>query len=235
MPGARWLPLESNPDVINAYLTELGLKTEEDGSGRWQFTDIFSFDDELLQMVPKPVAAVTLLFPLSDAYEQRSKAESDAAKDEPVPPALFFMEQRIGNACGTIAIVHALANNKHRINLAGGVFDKFLSSAESKPPSERSDVLEANEGFAQAHSLSAEGGQTACPTADERINLHFITFIHHEGRLWEMDGRRPRPFAHGVTNPDNLLHDAVAVCRKFMADNPTNLNFTAMALSKIPC
>ena len=32
---------------------------------------------------------------------------------------LYFMKQTVGNACGTVGIVHCLANNKHVIPLQG--------------------------------------------------------------------------------------------------------------------
>ena len=43
-----WLPLESNPDVLNPFIRRLGVP------GDWEFTDVFGLDDELLAMVPPP-------------------------------------------------------------------------------------------------------------------------------------------------------------------------------------
>ncbi|KAL6008439.1 hypothetical protein ACLOJK_033949 [Asimina triloba] len=63
----RWLPLESNPEIMNQFLWGLGLREDEA-----EFCDVYGFDDELLAMVPKPVLAVLFLFPLS--------AESESAR-----------------------------------------------------------------------------------------------------------------------------------------------------------
>jgi ubiquitin carboxyl-terminal hydrolase L3 len=57
----QWMPLESNPDIMNKYLLELG------AGGPYQFVDVFGVDPELLSLVPQPVAAVVLLYPISRA------------------------------------------------------------------------------------------------------------------------------------------------------------------------
>jgi ubiquitin carboxyl-terminal hydrolase L3 len=63
------------------------------------------------------VAAVLLLFPVSEGYMayRRESAASETPAD--ILDSVFFMKQTIGNACGTIGIIHAIANNVDRIEL----------------------------------------------------------------------------------------------------------------------
>ena len=92
--GGHWLPVESNPQVFNAYAQLLGWPTE-----RLAFSDVMSTEEWALAMVPKPVAAVLMLFPIIEVQETAAAAlEGTRAPASP----LYFVKQEIANACGTI-------------------------------------------------------------------------------------------------------------------------------------
>jgi ubiquitin carboxyl-terminal hydrolase L3 len=104
----QWLPLESNPDVMNNYIEKLGVPTA------WSFTDVWGLDADALSFVPRPVLAVLVLFPLTAEYE-KFRLEEEAritAEGQKVTSSLCFIRQTIGNSCGTIGLLHALANNE---------------------------------------------------------------------------------------------------------------------------
>ncbi|KAH7725012.1 ubiquitin carboxyl-terminal hydrolase [Aphelenchoides avenae] len=52
----QWLPLESNPDAMNKFLEKIGIRGVS-------CTDVYGFDDELLEFIPKPHLALVLCFP----------------------------------------------------------------------------------------------------------------------------------------------------------------------------
>lgn len=49
-----WLPLESNPDVMNDYVGKMGLDLS-----KVQFHDVMSTEDWALEMIPRPVLGTT--------------------------------------------------------------------------------------------------------------------------------------------------------------------------------
>ena len=62
-----------------------------------------------------------LLFPINEKYEEFRKQEEEEvkAKGQEVSPKVYFMKQTIGNACGTVALLHSILNNKGRIPFDG--------------------------------------------------------------------------------------------------------------------
>ncbi|XP_051882294.1 ubiquitin carboxyl-terminal hydrolase isozyme L3 [Pristis pectinata] len=202
----------------------------------WQFGDVFGMDPELLSLVPRPVCSILLLFPVTEKYETFKQAEEANIKAEgqKVNPHVYFMKQTINNACGTIGLIHALANNQDKLEFeSGSVMKKFLEDSACLTPEEKAQYLEKDESIRVTHEFSAQEGQTEAPSLDEKVDLHFISFVNVDGHLYELDGRKPFPINHGDTTADSLLEDAIEVCKKFMQRDPDELRFTVMALYKV--
>lgn len=221
------VPLESNPDVMNKFLQKLGVPPS------WSIVDVMGLDTDMLSWVPRPVIAVLLLFPTSDVYEQHKLQEENTIKEkgQEVTSKVFYMKQNLSNACGTVALVHSVANNVDKIELLDGHMKSFLEEAKGLDAVARGLLLEKNAGIINAHKELAQEGQTNTPSAEEPVNHHFIAFVHVDGSLYELDGRKAFPINHGPTTPDSLLEDSAKVCKEFMERDPTEVRFTIVALA----
>ncbi|GBG34822.1 Ubiquitin carboxyl-terminal hydrolase [Hondaea fermentalgiana] len=226
----RWLPLESNPDVLNSFLRRM----EVDESVA--FHDVFGLDEELLAMIPQPVVAMCLLFPSSTINAIRREQFADKCIANPAEQGIFYLHQlsQFGNACGTIACVHATAN------AAGVVFDEasplgaFIEANRGKDPDtigeNLADAVEIHE--ASEQSASSSGAQTATPSRDDSVEGHFITFVLFEGHLLELDGMMPGPIDHGeASESDFTVKTAEIIKTQFMDLDPGNVNFNITAMS----
>uniref|UniRef100_A0A671KGI2 Ubiquitin carboxyl-terminal hydrolase n=1 Tax=Sinocyclocheilus anshuiensis TaxID=1608454 RepID=A0A671KGI2_9TELE len=216
MEGQRWLPLEANPE----FLRQLGLVPT------WQFGDVYGLEAEVLSLVPRPVCAVLLLFPITEKYETfRQEEEAKIkAQGQAVSSDVYFMKQTIGNACGTIGLIHAVANNQRHLEFEpNSPLQAFLLQSAKMSPEEKAAFLEKDEVIKYVF---------VAPSLDEKVDLHFIAFVNYEGHLYELDGRKPFPIVHGETTEDTFLEDSAEVCKKFMARDPQELRFTVVALSK---
>lgn len=231
----KWIPLESNPEVLNEYAEKLGVDLK---ASNLSFCDVFSLDPELLAMVPRPVAAVLLLFPITTETEAARKEEQEQieAQGQTVSPSVFYMKQTIGNACGTIGLLHSLANNKESLKTADGSFlHQYLGATEAMDPASRGAYLEdPPEGapdIDSIHEEAAQQGDTAAPSADEEVDLHFAAFVCRDGALYELDGRKVAPINHGACTPQLLLERAADVVRRNFMDRADSVQFNLIALA----
>ncbi len=72
-------------------------------------------------------------------------------------------------------------------------------------PHARGLELEKFNQIASVHEDIANEGQTAPPSRDDNVVTHFVAFVHKDGQLYELDGRREFPVNHGPTSSDTLL------------------------------
>ncbi|XP_076298304.1 ubiquitin carboxyl-terminal hydrolase [Lasioglossum baleicum] len=228
---AFWIPLESNPEVMTKFLHQLGVPKE------WSIVDVYGLEQDLLALVPKPVVAIILLYPLRKKGNNTLEATEEVVEDQgttastPIDPSVYYMKQYIHNACGTIALIHSVANNLDTINLKDGFLKNFLDKAKGLSYSEIGELLMTSNEISETHEEMALVGQTEAPSEDAPVFHHFVAFIQKNGVLYELDGRKPGPITHGSSSPETLLEDAARVCKDYMAHDPDEMFFTVVALT----
>ena len=194
------------------------------------FCDVYGLDDEMLAMVPQPVLAVLLLYPQDRKKESDASATSTAETKEP-NKKVYFTKQTVGNACGTIGIIHAIGNAVSKIKLVdGSYFHRFYKQTADMDPIQRAAFLEEDQEMEDAHSVAAAGGDTE---AKDGVIEHYVCFSCVDGELYELDGGKPQPIHHGPSSPDSLLQDAARVIKARIVEYSESLNFNVMALSKM--
>ncbi|KAH9475517.1 Ubiquitin carboxyl-terminal hydrolase 3 [Psilocybe cubensis] len=249
--AGKWIPLESNPEVFNFWAKKAGLVTSQA-----HFEDIYGLDDDMLAIVPRPVKAVVLLFPIdADGEARRAEEDSKIAREgQPkIDNTIFWVKQTISNACGTIGLIHALANSDVTFTPTS-LLQKYIIQCENKTPLERAELLATTPLFADIHAESADSGQSA-QTID--TDLHFTCFVEapdadirgaaqgagiSEGaktdtktsgmRLIELDGRRAGPVDHGECT--DLLKDVANLVKARYMSASTSVYFNLMALTTAP-
>lgn len=80
------------------------------------------------------------------------------------------------------------------------------------------------------HQHAAAEGQTAAPSADDDVDLHFVALTAVDGQLYELDGRKHAPIHHGATTADTFLSDAAKIVRAFI-DTSCSTQFSLLALA----
>lgn len=144
------------------------------------------------------------------------------------------MKQTIRNACGTIALLHAVGNCLDQVDLSpDSMLQKFFAKTKDMSPEERGRELESSTDISHVHESTAHAGQTAAPDIDAENDFHFVAFVHKNGKLLQLDGRLDGVIEHGASGPSTFLQDAASTCIKIMGQIPDCVNFTAVALSKV--
>jgi hypothetical protein len=153
---------------------------------------------------------------------------------------LWFIRQQASGACGTIGALHAVANAAEGIKPAEGTpLKELLRQTNDRLIAERTETFMAMPEIRACHDACAgvngrprrntSRNQTA--NAEASIGHHFVTFICHEGALYELDGQIPFPLERGPSSPGSFLADAAREIKSlFQRDD--SLKYSLLALVK---
>uniref|UniRef100_A0A8B9PBT9 ubiquitinyl hydrolase 1 n=1 Tax=Apteryx owenii TaxID=8824 RepID=A0A8B9PBT9_APTOW len=141
---------------------------------------------------------------IGSPHENFRKQQTEEIKDQEISSKVYFLKQTVSNSCGTIGLIHAVANNKDKLKLdEGSALKKFLDETADLSPEERAKRFASNKAIQEVHNSVAQEGQ--CRVDDNSVNFHFILFVNVDGHLYELDGRMPFPVNHGTSSDDLLL------------------------------
>ncbi|KAF1994368.1 cysteine proteinase [Amniculicola lignicola CBS 123094] len=231
--------LENNPLVMNHLARALGLSPE------LSFHDVLSLSDpDLLAFIPRPVHALLVIIPMTATWREARTAEDQdkgeytgCGESEPV----IWFKQTIGNACGSIGLVHALLNSEASKYIEpGSTLDQIRKEALPKMMAERADVLVDSEAFEIAHKEAAYMGDTKAPDdGHDHLGQHFVAFVKgKDGHLWELEGSRKGPLDRGLLAEDEDVLSAAAVEKglgrlmRIESEKGGDLRFSAIALAE---
>ena len=163
-----WIPLESNPRLYTEYAEKLGFRTE-----LYRFYDIFSTDPEIWQnYIPTPIISVVLLYQVNKNKDMLYPDNVYYLPREDVSQQPFFIRQTIGNACGTVALLHALCNNEDKIEGGRGFvkdsfLDNFVNKFRNSDPQDRADFLYEDVLVEENHQKIADASEAKSNTTQQ--------------------------------------------------------------------
>ncbi|KAJ8503186.1 hypothetical protein ONZ45_g11074 [Pleurotus djamor] len=210
-------------------------------------------------MVPQPTKALILVFPLTGEIKEKHAEEDKKLRSEggfPVDPTVLWIKQTISNACGTMALIHSIANSD--VGFAPqSPLTKFIEQAMEMSPEQRAHLLETTTLFSNIHAASASEGQSTVTDEVMNTDMHFTAFIvapepdlrekastgqgenaagaaggtgkESTGmRLVELDGTRIGPIDRGECN--DFLKDAAKYIRENYIASSSSVQFSILAL-----
>ena len=81
---------------------------------------------------------VSIHHPVRELQEK----QTEELKAQEVSPKVYFMKQTIGNSCGTIRLIHTVANNQDKLEFKDrSVLKQFLLATEKWPLKSDQDAL----------------------------------------------------------------------------------------------
>ncbi|KAA0200156.1 hypothetical protein HAZT_HAZT010413 [Hyalella azteca] len=222
--AGNWCLIESDPGVFTDLIQKFGV----DGV---QVEEIWSLDDDAFANL-KPVHGLIFLFKWQKLETQPESTSSVLLNP---PSTLFFAKQVINNACATQAVLSVLLNTSHEDLKLGSTLSEFKEFTAAFDPNLKGLALSNCDIIRNVHNSFArqtlfEFDQSAA-TKDDDI-FHFISYVPHGGRLYELDGLQEGPIDLGeISEGQDWLNKVQPIIQQRMLQYSSGeIHFNLMAL-----
>jgi len=187
----EWCTIESDPGVFTQLCEEVGVKGV-------QFDEIYDLEEgAFLRFDAKRIYGLVFLF------KWQQEATSGGATVDAADHGVFFAQQVIQNACATQAILSVLLNAPADLDL-GPHLKEFKEFTAAIDPEMKGYAISNSEPVRKAHNSfrqqsSFEIVQDKDDTGDDAF--HFVSYVCHEGKVYELDGLKKGPVLIGEAPP----------------------------------
>mmetsp|Transcript_50231 Transcript_50231/g.92803 ORF Transcript_50231/g.92803 Transcript_50231/m.92803 type:complete len:376 (+) Transcript_50231:68-1195(+) len=189
----EWCLIESDPGVFTSLCEEVGVKGV-------QFEEIYTLGPEAFGGVElEEVHGLVFLFKMKQEADSRPTVQ---AADH----GLFFANQVIHNACATQAILSVLLNvDSDKVDIGPHLkeFKEFTASVDSETAGlaiGNSEIIrQAHNSFRPQSSFEIVKDEK---DAKDQDAFHFIGYVSHLGKIFELDGLKKGPILIGDAPSD---------------------------------
>lgn len=176
-----WCTIESDPGVFTQLCEEIGVKGV-------QFEEIYSLGPEAFAALEvEKIHGLVFLFKWQKEADSRPVVES-------ADHGIFFAQQVIQNACATQAILSVLMNQDKLV--LGPHLKEFKEFTAALDPAMKGLAVSNSEPIRRAHnSFRHQSSFEIVHDKDAKGDdaFHFIVYICHEGKVYELDGLKQGP------------------------------------------
>lgn len=185
--GEEWCTIESDPGVFTSLCEEIGVKGV-------QFEEIYSLDaDAFAGLESDKIFGLVFLFKWKKEADERPTVQA-------ADSGIFFAKQVIHNACATQAILNVLLNQDSGKLELGKCLSEMKGFAAQLDSEMKGLAVSNSEIIRTAHnSFRHQSSFEIVKEDDEKGGdaFHFVGYICHEGKVYELDGLKPGPILVG--------------------------------------
>ncbi|KAI9785865.1 MAG: hypothetical protein M1816_008192 [Peltula sp. TS41687] len=227
---------------FNVMLKEFGVKGVKT-------MEVFSFDDESLAEIPKPIYGLIFLF--------RYKGDDSDDRAQDCPEEVWFANQTSANSCASVALLNItmnISNARLGDNLAsfkeftkemtpalrGNAIDNYeFVKRIHNSFARKMDMLEAD--LLMKNNVEKEGQKKKKAVKDDDNEeygecYHFIAYVPVNGRIWSLDGLEEQPRCLGSFGPtDDWFKIAMpSIQARMAAYENEDITFNLLAMIRKP-